>query len=157
MNFGFVASLIVIITAVLSVFIEIPVVSNYAFWFAVGAYIMDQPETLGDAAFRDTGASLRREGQSFRQIAEALELSGGASPRYEDTVQKGVVLHPMEMEGEPDGPAWPRAPTLPMRIVGYPFRHPIRFLTIALLAVMHVSHRGCSRKPPSKKAASRRC
>ena len=40
MNFGFVASLIVIIIAVLSVFIEIPVVSNYAFWFAVGAYIM---------------------------------------------------------------------------------------------------------------------
>jgi len=64
---------------------------------------MDQPDTLGDAAFRDTGASLRREGQSFRQIAEALELSGGAAPRYEDTVQKGVVLHPMEMEGEPDG------------------------------------------------------
>jgi hypothetical protein len=39
-NFGFVASLIVIILAVLSVFIEIPIVSNYAFWFAVGAYIM---------------------------------------------------------------------------------------------------------------------
>jgi hypothetical protein len=39
-NFGFVASLLVIITAVLSVFIEIPIVSNYAFWFAVGAYIM---------------------------------------------------------------------------------------------------------------------
>lgn len=39
-NFGFVASLIVIIFAVISVFIEIPVVSNYAFWFAVGAYIM---------------------------------------------------------------------------------------------------------------------
>lgn len=39
-NFGFVASLVVIIFAVISVFIEIPVVSNYAFWFAVGAYIM---------------------------------------------------------------------------------------------------------------------
>ena len=89
---------------------------------------MDQPDTLGDAAFRDTGASLRREGQSFRQIAEALELSGGTAPRYEDT-QKGAVLHQMEMESEP-------APTLFMRIVGYPLRHPIRFLTIALLAVM---------------------
>ena len=97
---------------------------------------MDQPDMLGDAAFRDTGASLRREGQSFRQIAEALELSGGTAPRYEDTVQKGVVLHQMEMESEPDGPAWPRAPTLVMRIVLYPFRHPIRSLTIALLAVM---------------------
>jgi hypothetical protein len=39
-NFGFVASLIVVIMAVLSVFIEIPIVSNYAFWFVVGAYIM---------------------------------------------------------------------------------------------------------------------
>jgi len=97
---------------------------------------MDQPHTLGDAAFRDAGASLRREGQSFRQIAEALELSGGTAPRDEDTVQKGVVLHQMEMESEPDGPDWPRTPTLAMRIVGYPFRHPIRFLTIALLAVM---------------------
>ena len=97
---------------------------------------MDQPHTLGDAAFRDAGASLRREGQSFRQIAEALELSGGTAPRDEDTVQKGLVLHQMEMESEPDGPDWPRTPTLAMRIVGYPFRHPIRFLTIALLAVM---------------------
>jgi len=97
---------------------------------------MDQPDTLGDAAFRDAGASLRREGQSFRQIAEALELNGGAAPRYEDTVQKGVALHQMEMESEPDGPDWPRERTLAMRIVVYPFRHPIRFLTIALLAVM---------------------
>jgi hypothetical protein len=39
-NFGFVASLVVVIIAVLSVFIEIPIVSNYAFWFVVGAYIM---------------------------------------------------------------------------------------------------------------------
>ena len=97
---------------------------------------MDQPDTLGDAAFRDTGASLRREGQSFRQIAEALELSGATASRYEDTAQKATVLYQMEMESEPDGPDWPRAPTPVMRIVGYPFRHPIRFLTIALLAVM---------------------
>jgi hypothetical protein len=39
-NFGFVASLILIIAAVVAVFIEIPIVSNYAFWFAVAAYIM---------------------------------------------------------------------------------------------------------------------
>ena len=39
-NFGFVVSLLTVILAVLSVFIEIPIVSNYAFWFAVGAYIM---------------------------------------------------------------------------------------------------------------------
>jgi hypothetical protein len=97
---------------------------------------MDQPDALGDAAFRDTGALLRREGQSFRQIAEALELNGGTATRYEDTVHKGVALHQMEMESEPDGPDWPRAPTLVMRIAGYPFRHPIRFLTIALLAVL---------------------
>jgi hypothetical protein len=40
MNFGFVLSLLTIILAVLSVFIEIPIVSNYAFWFAVGAYVI---------------------------------------------------------------------------------------------------------------------
>ena len=40
MNFGFVTSLVVIIFAVVGVFIEIPVVSNYAFWFAIGAYIL---------------------------------------------------------------------------------------------------------------------
>jgi len=39
-NFGFVLSLLTIILAVLSVFIEIPLVSNYAFWFAVGAYVV---------------------------------------------------------------------------------------------------------------------
>jgi hypothetical protein len=39
-NFGFVVSLILVILAVLGVFIEIPIVSNYAFWFAVGAYII---------------------------------------------------------------------------------------------------------------------
>ena len=40
MNFGFIASLVVMIIAVVGVFIEIPIVSNYAFWFAVGAYIL---------------------------------------------------------------------------------------------------------------------
>jgi hypothetical protein len=39
-NFGFVLSLILVILAVVGVFIEIPLVSNYAFWFAIGAYIM---------------------------------------------------------------------------------------------------------------------
>jgi hypothetical protein len=39
-NFGFVASLVLVIAAVVGVFIEIPIVSNYAFWFAVAAYIM---------------------------------------------------------------------------------------------------------------------
>ncbi len=40
MNFGFVLSLVLVILAVVGVFIEIPLVSNYAFWFAIGAYIM---------------------------------------------------------------------------------------------------------------------
>jgi hypothetical protein len=39
-NFGFVLSLILVILAVVGVFIEIPLVSNYAFWFAIGAYII---------------------------------------------------------------------------------------------------------------------
>ena len=40
MNFGFVLSLILVILAVVGVFIEIPLVSNYTFWFAIGAYVM---------------------------------------------------------------------------------------------------------------------
>ena len=40
MNFGFVVSLIVLIAGILSVFINIPIVSNYAFWFVVGAYVI---------------------------------------------------------------------------------------------------------------------
>ena len=40
MNFGFVVSLVLVILAVVGVFIEIPLVSNYAFWFTIGAYIM---------------------------------------------------------------------------------------------------------------------
>jgi hypothetical protein len=39
-NFAVVVSLVLEILAVLGVFVEIPIVSNYAFWFAVGAYIM---------------------------------------------------------------------------------------------------------------------
>jgi hypothetical protein len=35
-----VASLVLVILAVVGVFIEIPLVSNYAFWFAIGAYII---------------------------------------------------------------------------------------------------------------------
>jgi hypothetical protein len=97
---------------------------------------IDQPAMLGDAAFRDTGTSLRREGQSFRQIAEALELSGGTAPRYESALQKGELLHPMEMESEPGAPASPRALAFVARIASYPLRHPIRFLVIALLAFM---------------------
>jgi hypothetical protein len=39
-NFGFVVSLVMVILAVVGVFIELPIVSDYAFWFAVGAYIV---------------------------------------------------------------------------------------------------------------------
>ena len=97
---------------------------------------MDQPEMLGDAAFRDVSASLRREGQSFHQIAEALELNGGTAPRYGDTVQRNDVLYQpvLARNGR-----WFRSPLvmrIVMRVLGYPIQHPIRFLTIALLAVL---------------------
>lgn len=97
---------------------------------------MDQPEMLSDAAFRAAGASLRKEGQSFYQIAEALELSGGTAPRYEDTaLRRGV---PYESASGPRGTWWrsPLVIRIVMRILGYPLQHPIRFLTIALLAVL---------------------
>ena len=100
---------------------------------------MDQPEMLGDAAFRDAATSLRREGQSFRQIAEALELNGGTGARYEDKAPKGELIHQLEMDGEPRTPAWLRALAFGTRIFFYPLRHPIRFLIIALIVFMLVN------------------
>ena len=40
MNIAVVVSLVLAILAVLGVFIEIPIVSDFAFWVAVGAYIL---------------------------------------------------------------------------------------------------------------------
>lgn len=40
MNIWVVVSLILVMLAILGVFIRVPVVSNYSFWFAVGAYIV---------------------------------------------------------------------------------------------------------------------
>lgn len=94
---------------------------------------MDEP-ALGDAAFRDAGSALRREGQSFRQIAEAIELNGGSAPRYDHSVQASEPLHQMDLASEPRVPAWLGALALVVEILFYPIRHPLRFFTIALLA-----------------------
>ena len=40
MNFGRMVSLVIAIVAVLGVFVEIPIVSDYAFWILVGAVII---------------------------------------------------------------------------------------------------------------------
>jgi hypothetical protein len=95
---------------------------------------MDHPGALGDAAFRDTGSALRKEGQSFRQIAEAIERTGRLTPGSTDPVQTGEPLH--QMPGEPGEPAWRRALVFVARLVLFPLRHPIRFLAIALLATL---------------------
>src|SRR5262245_8158264 len=97
---------------------------------------MDQPDVLGDAAFRDAGFALRREGQSFGQIAEAIQLNGRSAPRNEHPVQRGEPPYQMEMENEPAAPAWLRALNFGARIVFYPLRHPFRFLVIAVVAFM---------------------
>jgi hypothetical protein len=39
-NLTFVLSLLLAGLAVVGVFIEIPIVSNYAFWFAIAAWVM---------------------------------------------------------------------------------------------------------------------
>jgi hypothetical protein len=96
---------------------------------------MDQFETLGDAAFRETGSLLRRGGQSFGQIAEAIEFSGRPAHRYEDPEQKSEPLHQMEMESEPGAAARLRVPAFVARIVFFPLRHPIQFLVTAFLAI----------------------
>jgi hypothetical protein len=95
---------------------------------------MDQPGMLGDSAFRDAGSALRKEGQSFYQIAEAIELTGGLTPPSEDMVQNSEPLH--QMAREPRASAWPRALVSIARIVFFPLRHPIRFAALALLAVL---------------------
>src|ERR1700682_2399641 len=59
---------------------------------------IDQPGMLGDAAFRDAGSALRKEGQSFREIAEAVERTGRPTSRYEDLVRKSEPLR--EASGE---------------------------------------------------------
>src|SRR5262249_14598440 len=95
---------------------------------------MDQPDMLGDAAFRDAGSALRREGQSFYQIAEAIELNSRPAPRYEDPVQMNKAL-PGEMAiDEPVEPAWLRVLEFVTRLLFFPIRHPLRFFTVALLA-----------------------
>jgi hypothetical protein len=97
---------------------------------------MDQPASLGDAAFRDSIASLRQEGQSFRQIAEALELGGATALRYEEPAHRGELPHRMEFDARQDDPASTGAAPLVTHALLYPLRHPIRFLVIAVLGVM---------------------
>jgi hypothetical protein len=92
---------------------------------------MDQPGMLGDAAFRNAGSALRREGQSFRQIAEAIEHTGRPTPGYEDPVQQSELLQ--QTAGKP---AWRRALALVRRIVFFPLRRRILSLAIALIAFL---------------------
>jgi len=40
MKWGFVASLVITLLAVVSVFVEIPIVSDYAFWVLFGSWIL---------------------------------------------------------------------------------------------------------------------
>src|SRR5664279_4808925 len=94
---------------------------------------MDQPGMLGDAAFRDTGSAMRKEGQSFRQIAEAIERTDVAPPRYEDLVQRSEPMHQIPID--PGEPAWMSALVIAAGIVFFPLRHPIRFVAIALVAI----------------------
>ena len=95
---------------------------------------MDQPDMLGDAAFRDAGSALRREGQTFRQIAEAIELNGGPPSRYVDPVQTSEALQTNLSLSEPAEPVWLYALALAARIIFFPVRHPLRFFTVGLLA-----------------------
>jgi hypothetical protein len=111
---------------------------------------MDQPGPLGDAAFRDTGSALRKEGQSFREIAEAIEASGRPAPQYGDRVQPSeppqqIASDPFyrmrseplyQMGSEPAAPGGLRALALVASTVLFPLRHPMRSLAIALLVIL---------------------
>jgi hypothetical protein len=98
---------------------------------------MDQPGMLGDGAFQDTGAALRREGMSFLQIAEAIEASDrpATAPRHEAPVAESEPLL-YAMDDEPAAPAWLRALLFVGRMVLFPVRHPLRSLAIGLFALV---------------------
>jgi hypothetical protein len=95
---------------------------------------MDQPGMLGDAAFRNAGSALRREGQSFRQIAEAIERTGRPTPGHQEPMQRGEP--PQRMATEPGEPAWRRALALVRKIVFFPLRRRMLSLAIALIAIL---------------------
>src|SRR5450755_2770400 len=95
---------------------------------------MDQPGMLGDAAFRNAGSALSREGQSFRQIAEAIEFAGRPAPGYEDPVQQSEPLQ--QTADEPGKPVWRRALALVGKIVFFPLRRRMLSLAIALIAIL---------------------
>jgi hypothetical protein len=40
LNIWVIVSIMVVILAVISVFIEVPIVSNYAFWFVIAGYLL---------------------------------------------------------------------------------------------------------------------
>ena len=40
MNIWVIISIAVVLLAVISVFIEVPIVSTYAFWFVIGGYLL---------------------------------------------------------------------------------------------------------------------
>jgi hypothetical protein len=95
---------------------------------------MDQPGMLGDTAFRNTGSALRREGQSFRQIAEAIERYARHAPRHENPAWQSEPLH--ETASEPGEPVWRRALALVRKIVFFPLRRRIMSLAITLIAIL---------------------
>jgi hypothetical protein len=104
---------------------------------------MDQPGMLGDAAFRDTGSALRKEGQSFYQIADAIERTARPTTSYEDPPLRSEPIHELpaepvyQMPTEPAPPSvWFGVLTFLARMVFFPLLHPIRFLTIVLLGVL---------------------
>jgi len=90
-------------------------------------------EMLGEVSFRETGNALRREGQSFRQVADALELNRGLEPQHEDSLLTSEPSH--EMAIEPGRRAPLRAASGRTSIFFFPLRHPFWFFLIALAAV----------------------
>ncbi len=110
---------------------------------------MDQPGLLGDAAFRDAGSALRREGQSFHQIADAIERTGGPAAGYgnplpagfDNPLPEGEPLRELprepfyQMPSEPARSAWLAALAFVARTIFFPLLHPIRFLAIVLLLI----------------------
>jgi hypothetical protein len=96
-NFAIVVSLVLAILAVLGVFIEIPIVSDFAFWVAVGAYILLAgnyrrrhdvvDHAIDDLDPVDDATSFHRRANGLPQSADIL----GAAPA--DSLTRTALNH----------------------------------------------------------------
>jgi hypothetical protein len=94
MNFGFMASIVIAIVAVLGVFVEIPIVSDYAFSVMAGAHLVLLGFTGGLRRKNETNEDrMRRPSKFARAKAERTHpLPGFFSIRREHLISSRMLV-----------------------------------------------------------------